>query len=51
MTCIVGIEQDKTVWIGGDSAGVNGYDIRTREDSKVFVVKDVLFGFTSHLAR
>ena len=47
MTCIVGIEQGKAVWIGGDSAGFDGYDIRTREDSKVFVVKNVLFGFTS----
>lgn len=39
MTCIVGIEQDGYVYIGGDSAGVDveNLSICTRADEKVFV--------------
>jgi ATP-dependent protease HslVU (ClpYQ) peptidase subunit len=47
MTCIVGIVQDGTVYIGGDSAGVAGWDIMTRADRKVFRNGAFLFGFTS----
>jgi ATP-dependent protease HslVU (ClpYQ) peptidase subunit len=36
MTCIVGIESDGKVYIGGDSAGVAGYSLTIRSDAKVF---------------
>jgi len=53
MTCIVGwVEENKRkgtrdVWIGGDSAGVGGYEIRTRSDEKVFRNGPMLIGYTS----
>jgi hypothetical protein len=49
MTCIVGVldKKAKTVWIGGDSAGVSHYNITPRKDAKVFRNGDFLFGFTS----
>ncbi len=36
MTCIVGLVDNGKVYIGGDSAGCAGYDVRIREDQKVF---------------
>lgn len=47
MTCIAGIAQDNTVWIGGDSAGVAGLSLQIRQDPKVFIVENLIFGFTS----
>lgn len=58
MTCIVGYADGKKVWIGGDSAGVDGrYGLQVRADSKVFVREKkmpgtelsyrMVFGFTS----
>ena len=49
MTCIVGFvdKKNKNVVIGGDSAGVSGYDIVTRKDPKVFKNGDFLIGCTS----
>ena len=47
MTCIVGYVEGSKVYIGGDSAGVSGYNVSTRGDSKVFHNGDMLFGFTS----
>lgn len=47
MTAIVAWCEDGKVWMGGDSAGVNGLEIRTRADSKVFKNSDMLFGYTS----
>ena len=47
MTCIVGLVQEGKVHIGGDSAGVAGLNIRERKDSKVFINKNFIFGFTS----
>lgn len=51
MTCIVGLERDGDVWIGGDSAGVSGLDVNVRSDEKVFFVENkqqkMLMGFTS----
>ena len=44
MTAIVGVAHNGRVWIGGDSAGVSGWTIRTRADSKVFVKAGVAFG-------
>lgn len=47
MTCIAGLVDNGKVWIGGDSAGVTGFDVCIRSDSKVFKVGDFIFGFTT----
>lgn len=48
MTCIVGLVEKDAVYIGGDSAGVSGSDIKVRKDSKVFIVDNrFIIGFTS----
>lgn len=47
MTCIVGLVEDGKVYIGGDSAGVSGFDLRVRQDEKVFIKNNMVFGFTS----
>jgi ATP-dependent protease HslVU (ClpYQ) peptidase subunit len=47
MTCIAGVVDGGTVWIGGDSAGVGGYDLTVRSDQKVFRNGPMIFGFTS----
>ena len=36
MTCIAGLIEDGNIWIGADSAGVGGYNLIRRADSKVF---------------
>jgi len=46
MTCIVGIEDRDSVWIGGDSAGTAGnMNQRIRSDKKVFIKGDFIIGF------
>lgn len=47
MTCIVGLAQDGHVFIGGDSAGISGFDLTVRSDQKVFRNGEFLFGFTT----
>lgn len=47
MTCIVGLIHNGTVYMGGDSAGVGGYDLTIRKDEKVFENGEFLIGFTS----
>lgn len=47
MTCIVGIQHEGRVYIGGDSAGVAGYSITSRADAKVFTNGGYVMGFTS----
>lgn len=47
MTAIVGLVEDGTVTIGGDSAGVAGYSLTVRADQKVFRNGPMVFGFTS----
>lgn len=47
MTCIAGLVDGGTVWIGGDSAGVGGWDLTVRADQKVFRNGPMVFGFTS----
>ncbi|GAB3164760.1 Ntn hydrolase family protein [Telluribacter humicola] len=47
MTCIVGLIENESVYIGGDSAGVDGLDIIIRKDPKVFKVGEFVFGCTS----
>jgi len=48
MTCIVGYTDKKgQSWIGGDSAGVAGLNIRERKDPKVFYNGKFTIGYTS----
>jgi hypothetical protein len=47
MTAIAGFVDHGHVYIGGDSAGVAGYDLTVRADSKVFRNGEFIFGFTS----
>lgn len=47
MTCIVGLVHEGKVFIGGDSAGVAGWDLSVRSDQKVFANDDFVMGFTS----
>lgn len=48
MTCIVGLEcPDGRVIIGGDSAGVSGWDLDVRADTKVFTRGAMAYGFTT----
>lgn len=47
MTCIVGIVSDGKVMIGGDRAGVGGYDLTVRQDRKVFKNGAFVMGFTT----
>lgn len=46
MTCIVGLEHDGGVTLGGDAAAVEGLRVTVRTDPKVFTVgDDYLIGF------
>jgi ATP-dependent protease HslVU (ClpYQ) peptidase subunit len=47
MTCIVGYVEGNQVVMGGDSAGVAGWDLTVRADQKVFRNGPMVFGFTS----
>lgn len=48
MTCIVGIvNNDGSITMGGDSAGMGGLSITLRKDPKVFINGDYIIGFTS----
>src|SRR3990167_6139507 len=48
MTCIVGyVDEEKNIWMGGDSAGCTSYNIWERSDEKVFIVDKMIYGFTS----
>lgn len=47
MTAIVGLAQDGRVHLGGDSAGVAGYSLTVRADSKVFATGPYVMEFTS----
>jgi ATP-dependent protease HslVU (ClpYQ) peptidase subunit len=48
VTCIAGVvAADGTVYIGGDSAGVAGWSLSVRADSKVFTLGDLAMGFTT----
>ena len=46
MTCIVAVESDGKVVMGGDSAGVGGLNVIVRADEKVFRNGKFLMGFT-----
>jgi len=47
MTCIVGITDGKTVYLGGDSAGTAEYDLHIIREPKVFTHGSYVMGFTS----
>lgn len=47
MTCIVGLVEGDTVWLGADSAGCAGYALTVRADQKVFRNGPMVFGFTT----
>jgi ATP-dependent protease HslVU (ClpYQ) peptidase subunit len=47
VTCIVGVADKGQVWIGGDSAGSNGWSVRVRSDTKVFRNGPYVLGFTT----
>lgn len=47
MTCIVGLIKNGKVYIGGDSAGSDGWNVTVRKDTKVFKNSDFLIGYTS----
>src|SRR3972149_1095014 len=47
MTCIVGLEHDHKVYMGGDSAAVGDWDIQETDEHKVFRSGDFLIGYTS----
>jgi len=47
MTCIVGMVSNDKVYIGADNIGSNNSQIQSRQDSKVFIKKDMVFGFTT----
>ncbi len=47
MTCIIGLESDGQVYMGGDSAGVAGMSVSVRADEKVFTTGPFIMGFTT----
>lgn len=47
MTVIAGLVHDGKVYIGGDSAGMSGWDLTVRRDPKVFTVGPYVMGFTT----
>lgn len=47
MTCIVGLVDKGTVWMGGDTIGVAGMLGVQRKDTKVFQRSQYLIGFTT----
>jgi ATP-dependent protease HslVU (ClpYQ) peptidase subunit len=47
MTCIVGLVSDGKIYMGGDSAGVSGWDLILRADGKVFKNGEFIMGFTT----
>jgi ATP-dependent protease HslVU (ClpYQ) peptidase subunit len=49
MTCIVGLAQDNTVWIGGDSAVTYAEGVMRHPEGKVFTRGEVVLGCAGHL--
>lgn len=47
MTAVAGLVCDGAVHLGGDSAGVGGYALTVRADSKVFTIGPYVLGFTT----
>jgi hypothetical protein len=47
MTCVIAVKDSGIVYMGADSAGSNGYTIRSRVDPKLHTVGPFMFGFTT----
>jgi ATP-dependent protease HslVU (ClpYQ) peptidase subunit len=48
MTCIIGIvDSNNKIYMGGDSAGISGWDLQIRSDLKIFTNNEFLIGFSS----
>ncbi|MDD5397414.1 MAG: hypothetical protein PHW24_05180 [Candidatus Moranbacteria bacterium] len=47
MTCIIGVERNNHIWIGGDSCSSNYYENRVIKYPKVFSSGPFLIGYTS----
>jgi ATP-dependent protease HslVU (ClpYQ) peptidase subunit len=47
MTCIIALEHEGKVYMGGDSAAVSGWDIQKTANHKVFSIGEFLIGYTS----
>ena len=47
MTCIIGMEHDNKVYLCGDSAGSDGWSIKTVVEPKVFRVGEFIMGGTT----
>lgn len=47
MTCIVGLVHEGTVYMGGDSAAVEGYNVSLSVMPKVFINGPFVMGYTS----
>lgn len=47
MTCIAAIVDMGVVYMGADSAGVAGLDVKPRRDPKIYRVGEMLIGYTS----
>jgi len=46
MTCIIGLERDGVLWVGGDSAAYREDEVNTRVDPKVWTADNFIFGFS-----
>ena len=46
VTCIIGLEHEGKVYVGGDSATGNGWGLRVATTPKVFRLGELLVGFT-----
>jgi ATP-dependent protease HslVU (ClpYQ) peptidase subunit len=47
MTCIIALEHNGKVYMGGDSAAATGWSINVVANPKVFVLNDFIIGYTS----
>lgn len=47
MTCIIGLEEEGRIYIGGDSASVKGWEVRKLAYPKVFVNGPFIIGYTT----
>lgn len=47
MTCIVALKEAGEIYMAADSAGTNGFSLVVRKDPKIYMVDDLIIGFTS----
>lgn len=47
MTCIIALEHDGKVYMGGDSAAVSGLERQAVVSPKVFILGEILIGYTT----